>query len=72
MQLSTHALKIVFERDHSAYLEKAIPKSFFTKFEQLSQLQETKAAKNVMMVGLKDYFYRLPINSSILEINLGN
>jgi len=70
LQVSTHALRSAFENEHSAYVQQ-LPKSFFSNFEQMTQVQETKAAKSVIMVSACDDF--LPcLNSCTSEIKLGN
>ncbi|KAG2391773.1 hypothetical protein C9374_013258 [Naegleria lovaniensis] len=59
LQVSTHVLKTCFEREYPSYLEKAISKTFFSNFENMTQLQETKAAKNVIMLHIRNQTRKL-------------
>nr|CAG4708665.1 unnamed protein product [Naegleria fowleri] len=59
LQVSTHVLRTCFEREYPGYLEKAISKTFFANFENMTQLQETKAAKNVIMLHIRNQTRKL-------------
>ncbi|KAL9645565.1 hypothetical protein ABK040_000628 [Willaertia magna] len=53
LQLSTYVLRCTFEKEFPDYFNNEIPKALYTNFDNLTQVNEVKAAKNVTILHIR-------------------